>query len=79
MDAEQDLRENQRQYVDFLDDKVCCIARVTSRIHAHITCCFQEGQGLYHEKVKDMIRSHSNRLLVNINDLRRRNGTRAMK
>ncbi|CAI8024024.1 DNA replication licensing factor MCM3 [Geodia barretti] len=59
MDAEQDLREHQRQYLDFLDDS--------------------EDQGLYNEKVRDMIRSHSNRLLVNINDLRRKNGRRAMR
>lgn len=51
----------------------------SQQLSGHVTVPTQEDQGLYHEKVKDMIRSHSNRLLVNINDLRRKNGTRATK
>ncbi|XP_054034152.1 DNA replication licensing factor MCM3 [Dryobates pubescens] len=54
-DAE--LREAQRDYLDFLDD--------------------EEDQGVYHSKVRDMISDNRYRLLVNINDLRRKNEKRA--
>ena len=37
----------------------------------------QEDQGIYHEKVKEMVRSQGRRLIVNINDLRRKNPQRA--
>uniref|UniRef100_A0A8C9FGX3 DNA replication licensing factor MCM3 n=2 Tax=Pavo cristatus TaxID=9049 RepID=A0A8C9FGX3_PAVCR len=56
-DAE--LREAQRDYLDFLDD--------------------EEDQGVYHGKVRDMISDNQYRLLVNINDLRRRNEKRASR
>lgn len=39
----------------------------------------QEDQGVYHGKVRDMINDNQNRLLVNINDLRRRNEKRASR
>uniref|UniRef100_A0A8C5C8Q2 DNA replication licensing factor MCM3 n=1 Tax=Gadus morhua TaxID=8049 RepID=A0A8C5C8Q2_GADMO len=41
--------------------------------------CFrsQQDQGVYQTKVRDMISDNRSRLLVNINDLRRRNETRA--
>ncbi|XP_065488031.1 DNA replication licensing factor MCM3 isoform X3 [Caloenas nicobarica] len=54
-DAE--LREAQRDYLDFLDD--------------------EEDQGIYHSKVRDMISDNQYRLLVSINDLRRKNEKRA--
>ncbi|NXF73748.1 MCM3 factor, partial [Sclerurus mexicanus] len=54
-DAE--LREAQRDYLDFLDD--------------------EEDQGIYQGKVRDMISDNQCRLLVNINDLRRKNERRA--
>ncbi|NXF09960.1 MCM3 factor, partial [Smithornis capensis] len=54
-DAE--LREAQRDYLDFLDD--------------------EEDQGIYQSKVRDMISDNQYRLLVNINDLRRKNEKRA--
>ncbi|NXL06813.1 MCM3 factor, partial [Mesembrinibis cayennensis] len=56
-DAE--LREAQRDYLDFLDD--------------------EEDQGIYHSKVRDMISDNQYRLLVSINDLRRKNEKRASR
>ncbi|KAG7280751.1 hypothetical protein CRUP_037681 [Coryphaenoides rupestris] len=52
-----ELREAQREYLDFLDD--------------------DQDQGVYHEKVRNMVSDNACRLVVNINDLRRRNGKRA--
>lgn len=37
----------------------------------------QEDQGIYHSKVRDMISDNQYRLLVSINDLRRKNEKRA--
>ncbi|NXD65949.1 MCM3 factor, partial [Eolophus roseicapillus] len=54
-DAE--LREAQRDYLDFLDD--------------------EEDQGIYSGKVREMISDNRYRLLVSINDLRRKNEKRA--
>ncbi|NWS41660.1 MCM3 factor, partial [Probosciger aterrimus] len=54
-DAE--LREAQRDYLDFLDD--------------------EEDQGIYSGKVREMISDNQYRLLVSINDLRRKNEKRA--
>ncbi|PWA27828.1 DNA replication licensing factor MCM3 [Gambusia affinis] len=56
---DQEMREAQRDYLDFLDD--------------------DQDQGIYQSKVRDMISENKARLLVNINDLRRRNETRAAK
>ncbi|XP_032912698.1 DNA replication licensing factor MCM3 [Catharus ustulatus] len=56
-DAE--LREAQRDYLDFLDD--------------------EEDQGIYQSKVRDMISDNQYRLIVNINDLRRKNERRASR
>lgn len=58
MDSEQELREFQREYLDFLDD--------------------DDDQGIYREKVREMIQENRSRLIVNINDLRRRNAKRAI-
>ncbi|CAL8395652.1 unnamed protein product [Boreogadus saida] len=52
-----ELREAQREYLDFLDD--------------------DQDQGVYHEKVRNMVSDNACRLIVNINDLRRRNEKRA--
>ncbi|KAL7871880.1 hypothetical protein SRHO_G00068630 [Serrasalmus rhombeus] len=52
-----ELREAQREYLDFLDD--------------------DQDQGVYHEKVRNMVSEDQSRLIVNINDLRRRNEKRA--
>ncbi|CAM4529938.1 DNA replication licensing factor MCM3 [Lepidochelys kempii] len=54
-DAE--LREAQRDYLDFLDD--------------------EEDQGIYQSKVRDVISDNQYRLIVSINDLRRKNEKRA--
>jgi len=56
---DQQLRDIQRQYLDFLDDDA--------------------EQGFYHSKVRDMIERNECRLIININDLRKRNPERAMK
>uniref|UniRef100_A0A3B5R024 DNA replication licensing factor MCM3 n=1 Tax=Xiphophorus maculatus TaxID=8083 RepID=A0A3B5R024_XIPMA len=39
----------------------------------------QQDQGIYQSKVRDMISENKARLIVNVNDLRRRNETRAAK
>uniref|UniRef100_A0A6Q2ZEL4 DNA replication licensing factor MCM3 n=1 Tax=Esox lucius TaxID=8010 RepID=A0A6Q2ZEL4_ESOLU len=52
-----ELREAQREYLDFLDD--------------------DQDQGVYHEKVRSMVSENRCRLIVNINELRRRNEKRA--
>ncbi|XP_036437512.1 MCM3 minichromosome maintenance deficient 3 (S. cerevisiae), like [Colossoma macropomum] len=52
-----ELREAQREYLDFLDD--------------------DQDQGVYHEKVRSMVSEGQSRLIININDLRRRNEKRA--
>ncbi|KAH8264752.1 hypothetical protein KR044_013431 [Drosophila immigrans] len=57
-DAEQYIKDIQREYVDFLDD--------------------EEDQGIYAGHVKDMIAEKSKRLVVNINDLKRKNQQRAL-
>ncbi|XP_040283139.1 DNA replication licensing factor MCM3 [Bufo bufo] len=54
---DQELRDAQREYLDFLDD--------------------EEDQGIYQSKVRDMISDSQYRLIVNVNDLRRKNEKRA--
>lgn len=39
----------------------------------------QQDQGVYQSKVRDMISENKARLIVNINDLRRKNEARAAK
>lgn len=56
---DREMREAQRDYLDFLDD--------------------DQDQGIYQSKVRDMISENKSRLIVNINDLRRRNEARAAK
>ncbi|KAM8846084.1 DNA replication licensing factor MCM3 [Synchiropus picturatus] len=56
---DREMREAQRDYLDFLDD--------------------DQDQGVYQSKVRDMISENKSRLIVNINDLRRRNEGRAAK
>uniref|UniRef100_A0A1A9UNX1 DNA replication licensing factor MCM3 n=1 Tax=Glossina austeni TaxID=7395 RepID=A0A1A9UNX1_GLOAU len=58
VDAEQYIKDIQREFVDFLDD--------------------EEDQGIYAGHVKDMIGEKSRRLIVNINDLKRKNSQRAL-
>ncbi|KAM5164716.1 DNA replication licensing factor MCM3 [Mantella aurantiaca] len=52
-----EIREAQREYLDFLDD--------------------EEDQGIYQSKVREMISDNQCRLIVNINDLRRKNEKRS--
>lgn len=40
---------------------------------------FQQDQGIYQSKVRQMISENKSRLIVNLNDLRRRNEKRAAK
>lgn len=56
-EAEQFIKDIQREYADFLDD--------------------EEDQGIYAGHVKEMIAENSTRLIVNINDLKRKNPARA--
>ncbi|XP_004605910.1 DNA replication licensing factor MCM3 [Sorex araneus] len=52
-----EMREAQRDYLDFLDD--------------------EEDQGIYQSKVRELISDNLYRLIVNVNDLRRKNEKRA--
>ncbi|XP_043855599.1 DNA replication licensing factor MCM3 isoform X1 [Dromiciops gliroides] len=54
-----ELREAQRDYLDFLDD--------------------EEDQGIYQSKVRELISDNQHRLIVNVNDLRRKNEKRAIR
>ncbi|XP_033100370.1 DNA replication licensing factor MCM3-like [Anneissia japonica] len=58
-DVDQQLREYQRDYLDFLDD--------------------DNDQGTYQGKVRDMIKNNQYRLIVNVNDLRRKLPKRAQR
>ncbi|EEC19578.1 DNA replication licensing factor, putative, partial [Ixodes scapularis] len=55
-DAEQRIREYQREYLEFLDD--------------------DDDQGFYSQKVKELITRKESRIIVNINDLRKKNAKR---
>ncbi|XP_067999040.1 DNA replication licensing factor MCM3 [Melanerpes formicivorus] len=72
-DAE--LREAQRDYLNFLDDEVHVF--LVLRTPELDTALEVEDQGVYHSKVRDMISDNRYRLLININDLRRKNEKRA--
>lgn len=56
-DAEQRIREYQREYLEFLDD--------------------DDDKGLYSGKVRNIIEKNGCRVIVNINDLRKKNPKRA--
>lgn len=74
MDEDQEIREFQREYTEFLDDKVskCYPWLYSEQI-------VQDDQGLYDAKIRDLIRENQVRLIVNINDLRKKNIRRATK
>lgn len=79
MDPEQEVREFQREYLDFLDDGVS-IATLARFFQVPKTCTsFQDDTGVYYDKVREMVRTQARRLIVNINDLRRKNPKRAVK
>ena len=80
MDPEQEVREFQREYLDFLDDGVSNAATTTSLDSYSIFFYnFQDDTGIYYDKVREMVRSQNRRLVVNMNDLRRKNPQRAVK
>lgn len=47
--------------------------------HALALCLLQEDQGVYQGKVRDMISDNQYRLIVSVNDLRRKNEKRASR
>ncbi|XP_063309098.1 maternal DNA replication licensing factor mcm3 [Pelobates fuscus] len=77
------LREAQREYLDFLDDDVRCHLYLPLKLSVY--CLIREmslnitnqDQGVYHGKVKEMIGANEHRLIINLNDLRRKNERRA--
>ena len=79
------LREIQREYLDFLDDEVKLLFPFFFFFFSSndlfnsylIIGWLQQDQGFYSGKVKDMIAENRHRLIVNINDLRRKKPTRA--
>lgn len=73
MDEDQEIREFQREYTEFLDDKVSRL------VVAIVIKVWQDDQGLYDAKIRDIIRENQVRLIVNINDLRKKNIRRATR
>nr|KAG5699914.1 hypothetical protein BaRGS_018213 [Batillaria attramentaria] len=69
VEIDQRLRDIQREYLDFLDDET------ESAIFAPIACG-RKTRDIYQQKVRDMITDTQVRLIVNINDLRRKNPKR---
>lgn len=77
-DEDQHIRDLQREYMDFLDDEVqLSKIQLSSETKNFLFFIFQEDQGIYAEQVKKMINEKSRRLLVNINDLRKKNPDRS--
>ena len=77
-DVEQRLRDLQRTYVDFLDDaddQVMIVINMTMMII--INDDYDDNQGVYDRVVRDMIENKENRIMVNVNDLRRAHADRA--
>ncbi len=68
---EQRLRTIQREYLDFLDDGVS-----KDFYEIIIYLIMQEDEGVYQDKLKMLIANDESRLIVNINDLRRKNPRR---
>ena len=78
------LREIQREYLDFLDDDVIITLFYCFFLNKYLVNFWfkiekkmQQDQGFYSGKVKDMISENRHRLIVNINDLRRKKSQRA--
>lgn len=76
VDIEQELRELQREYVDFLDDDVSKFATMTRNVYSSTPLLAQQDEGIYTAKVREMIREGRSRLIVSINDLRRKSPKR---
>lgn len=75
--ANEEQRDLEREYLDFLDDEV---SESLMFLNIFLTHVFFEGdERKYSELVKNMIAERKNRLLVNINDLRRKNPKRAAR
>lgn len=65
-------------YVTVLKDvRIKRISAVLNAKKRDFFAVFQDDQGIYMQKVRDMIANNEIRLIVNINDLRRKNPTRA--
>jgi hypothetical protein len=66
-----------------------CTGRLCTVVHFAVSCCLykckfnistlQESEGIYSQLVKDLVTDKSKRLLININDLRRKNPVRAAR
>jgi len=66
-----------------------CNVRLCTLVHFAVSCCLfkcevnvstlQENEGIYSQLVKDLVTDKSKRLLININDLRRKNPVRAAR
>ena len=78
VDLEHELREFQREYVDFLDDDVRKYPMNVSFTTPAFALCLhvQQDEGIYTAKVREMIREGRSRLIVSVNDLRRKNPKR---
>ncbi len=71
---EQRLRTIQREYLDFLDDGVSEELILFDK--QNFVLVKQEDEGVYQDKLKMLIANDESRLIVNINDLRRKNPRR---
>ena len=94
MDSEQDLREFQREYLEFLDEDVNNLANILVIVWGPVSaaCLTLTGavvclshrvcarvQEEHRERVKEMIRANKHRLVVNMNHLRKHSPRRATK
>ena len=64
------------------------VNRLCTLVHFAVSCLFkpeitvstlQENEGIYSQLVKDLVADKNKRLLININDLRRKNPVRAAR
>lgn len=81
-DFDHKAREIQREYLDFLDDEVNIrFVKLVILFHyfSIMSGVFQEGEDLYHSKVKSMIDDKRIRITVNVNDLRSKNPKRTIE
>ena len=89
MESEQDLREFQREYLEFLDEDVNNLEAVisidcvpeSSLFESQAVSCLSpsHAQDEHRERVKEMIRANKHRLIVSVNHLRKHSPRRCSK
>ena len=90
MESEQDLREFQREYLEFLDEDVSNLSNVPVIVYKQLVIVIlglllvspivcARVQEEHRERVKEMIRANKHRLVVNVNYLRKHSPRRSTK